>query len=384
MAQTEYICGDCDHRWQGKPPEAREDDPRCSECGGRAVEEVEAAPGPGFDPNRAVGGRSDGGRTEQLAEALRATPGVGDAGTEYACYWHAHGADDAESLHEVLLEVDGVSQPAARRIVESVLGEQGEPDDAAPFALDGPDGGDSDGETFIDQLAKAKRAGLLGNEGGGGTDAEAVATAVTEAISPVLQQMSQTQKMLAESRQDGDSELDDLRQQVEELAEEREREELRELESEIQDLKRGSDPDEDIARLRETREMMKEMPTVSAEAASEWSGVLHSLIDRAESAERQRAILGEPGADSRQPEYVPRPPGQGRPRQQAPAQAPRQRPAPGPQATADGGTAPGGGRPPGGASDDDRDPSGGEPTDSEMAERAAEIRESLGIEGGNS
>jgi hypothetical protein len=316
-------------------------------------------------------------------------PVVGDAGIEYACYWHSHGADDADSLYDVLLEIDGVTQQSARRIVESVLGESGEPDGAAPFALDGPDGGGGGGETFIDQLVRAKKAGLVGGSDDPGTDAEAIAAAVSEGISPVVNQMAQTQKMLAENRQDGDSELDELREEIEELREEREREELRELESKIDRLERDGGPDEDIQRLRETRSMIEEAPTVSAEAASEWAEVAHSILDRIKSAERQRAMLGEPGADSRQPGYVPQPPGHGRPRQPSPA-AGEQAAVSRPESATDGGQmdaseqAPAGDDTADDTADDAADDADGgdESAASDVEQKGRQIRERLGLSSG--
>lgn len=373
-------CRECGHSWtMKKPPDEYDDGPKCSECNRRTEVSVESD-GPGFDPAAAVGtGGGDDQRVEDLTDSLKATPGVGQAGVDYAVYWFKNGSDDAESLHDVLLEVDGVGTQAARRIVESVLGEQGEPDGAAPLTLDGPDGGGGDGETFIDQLVKAKRAGLLGDDGGGSTDAEAVAQAVSEAMAPALKRVSQTQQMLAESRQDGDSELDELRQQVEELREEREREELQELEAKIDNLERDSDPE--IARLQETRELLSDAPEVSATAAREWARVAHSVLDRAKSHEIQREIMAAEG-DNR-PAYSPqRPAAQGRPRQQAPMRPAQERPGSRPQATADGGTRGGGSHAPAGGDGDDAADEDAEPTDEDAEGRADAIRDKLGLSSG--
>jgi hypothetical protein len=272
-----------------------------------------------------------------------------------------------EALRDVISEIEGVTEKQARRVASAVF--QVEPRERDRRPLDGgrESADESRTSSTLDALIRAREAGLVGDDGGG-TDAEAVAKAVSEAMAPALQQMSQTQKMLAESRQDGDSGLDELRQRVEELAEEQQREELRELKNKIQSLERGSDLDEEIARLRETRSMLEDAPTISAEAASEWSEVLHSLLDRAEGAARQRAMLGEPGADDRQPSYTPAPaPGRGRPGQRAATRPTQERPAPGRQAN--------GGAAPAGASDGDA----GEPADSGAEERAQEIRGKLGI-----
>jgi hypothetical protein len=385
------LCGECGHDWiLDKEPSEYSDGPRCSQCGERqkiAVEDV----GPGFDPAAAVGADGGDGRVDDLSEALRATPGVGDAGISYATYWFSNGEDDAESLHDVLLEVDGVGTQAARRIVESVLGESETPDGAAPFTLDGGgDGGDD--EDFIDKLAKAQRAGLIGEgRDNSGMEAEAVAQAVSEAMAPVVKQMAQNQQMLTESRQDGDSELEELREEIEELRNEREREELRQLEEKIERLERDGGPDEDIARLRETREMLENAPEISAEAADSWGSLAHGLIDRLKSAERQRAMLGAPGADARQPSHAPRVPGQGHPRQPSPGvgeQAGQQRPA----SATDGGQtdvneqAPAGDDTDDDTADDAADDAadGDENAVSDVEQKGRQIRQRLGLSGGES
>jgi len=376
MVPIHLKCQDCGHEWRGKPLDERDENPRCGDCGSREVKEAEA--GPGFDPNAAVGGGEHDERATELKEALRATPGVGEAGAEYAAYWFSNGVDGPEDLHDLLLELGSVDQQVSRRIVTSIYGDGGgDPDAPAPFAVGGSDGAESadSGEAdTLDAIIKAKQAGLLGGDDDGGVDSAEVAEAVAEAINPAIQQMAQAQAALAEG--DGEGEVEALRREVEQLREEREKSELQRLEEKIEQLEGQADPDSEIQRLRETRDMLESAPSVSAEAADEWGDVAHSLLDRLTAMQRQRELLGAPDVDDRQPTHRPAAVERG---QRPPAQAPRERPAPGPQATADGGTAPGGGRPPAGGNDADRDPSDGEPTDSEMAERVAEVRESLGI-----
>lgn len=383
-------CNDCGNTWSTRKHPEDMADPKCPECNSRSPDFNFDSPG--FDPDRAVGAEEGDTRVEELEEALRATPGVGEAGVSYASYWFSNGgADDPEALHDCLLELDGVGTSAARRIVESVFGEEKADDGTPPFSF-----GDGGGEpSFIDQLVKARRAGLVGGSESGATDAEAVAQAVSEAMRPALQQMSQTQQMLAESRQDENSELDDLREDLQELREEREKEELAALEEKIERMAGDGGPDEELAKLRETREMVENAPQISAKAAKDWESVAHSLLDRLTSLERQRAMLGEPGADARQPAYTPPHRQEGRP-QQRPAETQRagqqparerpegsppsgsaghQQPASHPDATTDGGRG------------DDREVEPGESADDPDAdadgaaeEKGREVREKLGLD----
>lgn len=376
MVPIHLECQDCGHEWRGKPPEERDEDPRCGDCGSRDVEEAET--GPGFDPDAAVGG-SGGGQTEQLAEALRHTPGIGDAAVSYCTYWFNESVAGPEDLNDLLLEVSGVDQQVARRIVTSIYGE-GDADDApAPFAVGGGAGGDTDDSTggdtdTLDAIIKAKQAGLIGADDGGGVDSADVADAVASAIEPSLERVASA--VAAAQDGDGRDEIQALREEVEQLREEREKSEMQRLEEKIESLEQNGDPDNEIMRLRETREALERAPSISAEAADEWGSVAHGLIDRLAAMQRQRELLGAPDVDDRQPTHRPEPVERGQP---TPAQAPRQRPAPA-RATADGGTSPGGGsQTPTGGDDADRDPSDGEPTDSEMAERVREVRENLGI-----
>jgi hypothetical protein len=371
-------CSECGHEWQlGKPLGEYEDGPRCGECGSRDPEIIESPLG--FDPDEAVGGGTDDSQTEQLREALRATPGIGDSAVDYCTYWFKQSVDGPEDLHDLLLELGSVDQQVSRRIVTSIYGE-GDGDDApAPFAVGAPDDGDTDADTgddtdTLDAIIKAKQAGLIDADDGGGVDSAEVAEAVTSAMEPALQQIASA--VAATQDGDGRDEIQALREEVEQLREEREKSEYKRLEQKIEEIEAGTDPGSEIMRLRETRDMLENAPSVSAEAADEWGDVAHSLLDRLTAMQRQRELLGAPDVDDRQPEYAPAPTERG---QRPPAQAPRQRPAPA-QATADGGTAPGGGsQAPTGGDGDDRDPSDGEPTDSETAERVREVRENLGI-----
>jgi len=318
----------------------------------------------------AVGGGTDGGKTERLRQGLAATPGIGTAAVDYCVFWFERSVSGPSELHDLLLELGGsVDQQVARRIVQSVYGESDGDDAPAPLTIGAPDDGDADGgtgggEDTLDAIIRAKQAGLI--EQDSGVDSADVASAVAEAINPALRQMANAQASLAEGEDGG--EIQELREEIEELREARRESELEKLREKVERMEGGADSDTEIKRLEETRRMFEDAPTVSAEAASEWSEVLHSLLDRAEGAARQRAMLGEPGADERQPSYTPAPaPGQGRPGQQAPMRPTQERPAPGPEAN--------GGAAPAGASDGDA----GEPADSGAEERAQEIRGKLGI-----
>jgi hypothetical protein len=361
--------------WFGKPPEERDEGPRCGECQSRDVEETEA--GPGFDPDAAVGG-SGGGQTDQLREALQATPGVGASSVDYCVYWFENGVDGPSELHDLLCELGSVDQNISRRIVQSIYGE-GDTDDApAPFAVGGGADGDADGGTgddidTLDAIIKAKQAGLIDADDDGGVDSAEVADAVASAIEPSLNKVASA----VAASQDGDNrdEIQALREEVEQLRKEKEKSKLNRLEEKIESLEQSGDPDNEILRLKQTREMLENAPSVSADAADSWGELAHSILDRMKSMERQRAMLGAPGADDRQPQYDPAPPQRGQP---APAPAAQQRPSP-PQATADGGHRGGGSQAPADGSDDESGALGDKPTDPEKAEKSRKIRQNLGL-----
>jgi TolA-binding protein len=323
------------------------------------VEEVGA--GPGFDPDAAVGGGKYDDRASTLKEHLNATPGVGEAGAEYAAYWFDRSVEGPDDLNDLLLEVSGVDAPVARRIVTSIYGDGGGgPDAPAPFTVGGSDGteGADAGETdTLDAIIRAKQAGLI-DSGDSGVDSADVASAVAEAIRPALKQIAQ----VAEG--EDSSQIQALQEEIEELREARRQSEMEKLREKVERLEGGADTDTEVRRLKETRELLSDAPEVSASAVSEWGDLAHSIMDRMQSHARQREIMATEG-DNR-PEYTPpRPAGRGRPRQQA--RSAQERPAPGPEVN--------GGAASAGASDDD----GGEPTDSGAAERAQEIRGKLGI-----
>jgi len=375
-------CPECGHDWQlGKPLGEYEDGPRCGECGNRDPEIIESPLG--FDPDEAVGGGTDDSQTEQLREALRATPGIGESAVDYVTYWFRESVEGPEDLNDLLLEISGVDTSVARRVVTSIYGE-GDGDDApAPFAVGGgadgdTDDGTDDGTDTLDAIIRAKKAGLIDSDDDSGVNSAELAEAIAEAINPAIQRMAQAQAALAEG--DGEGEVEALRREVEQLREEREKSEIQRLEEKIEELE-ANDPDSEIRRLKETRSMLENAPEVSAEAADSWGEVAHGLLSRLADMQKRRELLDFSEADDRKPGYEPAPPQRGQP---APAQAPRPRPAPGAEATADGGTAPGGGRPPAGGDGDDRNSSDGEPTDPEKAEKSRKIRENLGIaEGGD-
>lgn len=302
----EFECLDCGHTFEGKPPEEREESARCGSCNSRDVEIRH--PGPGFDPDVATGAGDDD-TAEALREALLATPGVGEQGAEYAVYWFDHSVESAEDLHDVLLDVDGVDQTVARRIVDTVYVGDGAGGDApAYYGDDG--GGDADGAGesdggALDAIIKAKQAGLIGNDGG--DDASEVARAVSEAMSPALRQMSETQQMLAEAMRDdgadGGGRVEELKGEVESLREtlrEEQREsEIERLEQKIEKVEGGPVSDEDLLRLRETRSMLEDLPKTSAEAAGAWEDILLGLTDRLQHAQQNRPLWSPEEADAR-------------------------------------------------------------------------------------
>jgi hypothetical protein len=383
MVPIHLECQDCGHEWRGKPLDERDESPRCGDCGSRDVEEVEA--GPGFDPDAAVGGGEYDERASDLKEALRATPGVGEAGAEYAAYWFDRSVEGPDDLNDLLLEVSGVDAPVARRIVTSIYGgDGGDADAPAPFAVgdsDGAESADAGGTDTLDAIIRAKQAGLIDGDDGGADSAE-VAEAVASTLEPALRQIQAT---LAEG--EDSSQVQELREEIEDLRESRRRDEIEELREEISRIE--GDTDSEIRRLQETRDMLESAPSVSAEAADSWSDTLHGVLDRLQSMRQQEEIWSPPD-DDRKPDFEP--PHVGRGGRGATAQAPRQRPAPGQQpaaarerataATADGGHPDAGEQALAGG---DGGAPGGEAVDSETAEKAREVRESLGIadEGGS-
>jgi DNA-directed RNA polymerase subunit RPC12/RpoP len=403
MAETAYRCAECGHRWSGKPIEAREDSPRCSECQSR---EVEAIPGDGDDGPVL----KHQGREQRLREALGSVPGVGEAGVEYATsMWSLTDASGGpEALRDVISEIEGVTEKQARRVASAVF--QVEPRERDRRPLDGgresadESGTSSRSADTLDALIRAREAGLIPSEANSGVDSAEVASAVAEAINPALRQMANAQASLAEDEDGG--EIQALREEIEDLRESRRRDEIEELREEISRIE--GETDSEITRLKETRDMLESAPSVSAEAADSWGDTLHGLLDRLKSMERQQEIWSPPG-DDRGPDFDPPTPTRGG--RGATAQAPRGRPAPGqqpaatgeqagrqrPTSAADGGhpgareQAPAGGDGTGAPGGEGSPPAGGDgggdsgvPTAPETAERVREIRENLGITEGGS
>lgn len=253
-------CESCGHSWSTrKSIDEYDDGPRCSECGSTAVEvgdsdgPADPHAGPGFDPDLATGSDADDD-AEELREALMATPGVGKQGAEYAVYWFKKSVESPEDLHEVLTDVDGVDQQVARRVVETVYSESDADDAEVPTysAERGREGAEASTDSggspdTLEAIIRAKEAGLLGDSDDG-DDAEKIAQAVSEAMSPALKELSQTQQMMAQSlADDGGGEKSDvaqLREELEQMRQEQEREEIRRLEEKLEEIRKGTGADD--------------------------------------------------------------------------------------------------------------------------------------------
>lgn len=338
MATAE--CGECGHSWElTKPPGSYREGPKCSKCGNTTDVEVERDGTPDGAENAE---NDDGpvlkqqGRKDRLREALSAVPGVGEAGVEYAArmYDMTDASEGPEALYEVVSEIDGVSDQQARRVADAVF--QVDPDsrDPAPFDRTAGSGDDSgDGESFIDKLAKAREAGLLGDGGGssrgtiriqrddgttvevpadhpateelvggddGPSDAEAIAAAVSEAISPALNRMSKAM------RDDGDtSEVEELREEIRELKEDREKERLEELREEIREVREESGEDAETLATRKSfetlRETSKDLKDLVETLNEDYKPVLQGTMKQ----QARAGMMGQQAAQRGQPGYVP-------------------------------------------------------------------------------
>ena len=279
MAKNKYRCEECSNEWEAtKPPGEMEDGPRCSECGSYSVEQVPEPP-QGGDPRR-----------ERLKSALEATPDVGEKWTNYVLdRWDRFDAvkRDESRLMELLQQVKPLSQTDAKWLVKDVFESVDPPTIERQEPSD--DGGSDGGSDLVETVRAMREMREMAAPEQDAANGQEIAEAVAEAVRPVMQQQSEMQQMLADAVADdgGKSErVERLENQIEslkeELAEKRRSEEVERLEKKIKDLEQKKVNDEEVLRMRETRELLNDAPRTSAEVANELETPMMALIDRLE------------------------------------------------------------------------------------------------------